>query len=303
MISYDIYLFHYYSFVGLLNRLVDYGIEIKKYYVYGNDFYFKIHRKYRRIIKEKFNDFRIVDKIGVINTLEKLVLKPITLVSFITSIVLFINLSNRVYGINIKGDFPNIEIDLKQFLSDNGISAFSYGIDEKKLKEISLKLKEEFNEELEFIEIVKEGATISLNYKKRRKAMVIEGKKGSLYASKDGVIKRFSLVSGVKNVKVFDFVKKGDLLVSDILVTSNNENILIGTMGKVFATTFYYVEVNCKREDEAATLACLLDSARYEVGKNLNSDDEYIESENILVNDINRGYLKVYYVLYEDITI
>lgn len=303
MISYDIYLFHYYSLIGLLNRLSDMGVEIKKYYVYGNDFYLKISRKYRKIIKDNLKDYVIVDKIGFVNRVESLLLKPITLISLIISISVFINLSMRVYQIDINGDYPLIEEKLRSFLSDNGISFFSSGVNEDKLKEVSFMLKEEFNNELEFVELIKEGSVISLNYKKRRKAMVIEGKKGSLYASKDGVVRGFSLLSGVKNVKLYDFVKKGDLLVSDILVTSDNQNILVGTIGKVFASTFYYIEVTCNKSDEVSTQTCLLDRARYEVSKNLNSEDEYIESETILKNDLKNGYLKAYYVLYEDITI
>ena len=304
MISYDIYLFHYYSFVGLLNRLSDLGVEVKKYYIYnGNEFYLKINRKHRKTIKENFKDCLIVDKIGFINRIEQLISKPITLVSLLLSIFLFINLSTRVYGININGDYPAIEEELLNFLKENNISFFQNNVSGAKVKEIGGLLKEKFNDELEFIEIIKEGSTISLNYKKRRKSLKIEEKKGSLYASKDGVIKGFSILSGVKNVKVYDFVKKGDLLISDILVTTNNENIVIGTIGKVFASTFYYVEVSCKGEDDASTQMCLLDKARKEVSKNLNSNDEYIESETILKNDLNNGYLKAYYVLYEDITI
>jgi hypothetical protein len=136
------------------------------------------------------------------------------------------------------------------------------------------------------------------------KELIIEDNKGSLYASKDGVIRRFSISSGVKNVGVYDFVKKGDLLVSDILVNTNNESILIGSVGKVFASTFYYVEVSSNAIlDDASKQALLLDRARSEVSKNINSEDEYIESENVLINDLNNGYMKVYYVLYEDITI
>ena len=303
MISYDIYSFHYFSLLGLLNRLNDLNVEVKKYYEYNGEFYIKINRKYRNIIRENFKDYKIVEKLGIVNRLEQLVFKPITLVSLLLSIALFFDLSSRIYKINISGDYPVIEENLLLFLKENGVSPFMKNIKQEDIKKVSALVKEEFNDELEFLEIVKSGGVINLNYKRRRKEVVIEGKKGSLYASKDGVIKGFELLSGVKNVKVYDFVKKGDLLVSDILITSNNENIVIGTIGKVFALTFYYIEVNCKKDDEALTQACLLDKARYEVSKNINSNDEYIESENILVNDVNKGYLKVYYVLYEDITI
>ena len=305
MMGYDIYLFHYYSLVSLFNKLLDLNVEIKKYYVYrGNDYYLKINRKYRKIIKDNFKDYKIVSKLGILGFLENLFLRPITFISLIVSVCLFWNLSNRIYKIDLYGDYPLIEEKIVDFLNTRGLKSFSFINDLETIKSLEVNLKEEFKDELEFVEMIKYCANVSINYKKRRKEIVIEGKKGSLYASKDGVVKGFSLLSGVKNVKEYDYVKKGDLLVSDIIITSNNDNVVIGTLGKVFASTFYYIEVKCDSDiDSASKYAYLLDKARYEVGKNLNSNDEYIESENILVSDINKGYMKIYYVLYEDITI
>lgn len=305
MISYDIYLFRYYSLLALLNRMNDLKVEVKKYYVYKEElFYLKIGRKYRKIIKKNFSDFNIEEKMGFINFFDKLISKPITFISLVLSICLFFNLYNRVYVVELQGDYPIIEKRLVEFLSDNKIKKFSYGVSHSLLEELEVKIKEEFNNDLEFIEIVKEGAIINVNYKKRRKELVIEGKKGSLYASKDGVIKGFEILSGVKNVRLYQSVKKGDLLVSDILVTSDNNSVYIGTIGKVFASTFHYIEVSTTNNmDDASKQAYLLDLARSKVSENINSHDEYIESETILVNDLKNGYMKIYYVLYEDITI
>ena len=305
MTSYDIYCIHYFSLVSLLNKLDVLHVEVKKYVVCDNEnFYIKINRKYRKIIKDNFRDYKIVDKIGLLNAVEKLVSRPITLVSFLLSVCLFVNLSNRVYSVEVEGDYPLIEESIVTFLKQNNIDKYRYGLSDKDISDMERLLKAEFNDELEFLELRKSGAKVYLKYKKRRKTLVITDKKGALYASKDGVIKGFLVQSGVKNVKVYDFVKKGDLLISDILITENNENINIGTIAKVFASTFYYIEVRCDKDiDLASKQAYMLDQARYEVSKNINSDDEYIESENILINNPQDGYMKIYYVLYEDITI
>ena len=196
MISYDIYLFDYYSFSALLNRLDDLHIEVKKYFIYkGEKFYLKIHRKYRKVIKDNLIGYQIVDKIGFINFFEKLISKPITLFAFVLSICLFINLSNRIYQIEIIGDYPLIEESIKSFLNDNGVNSFYTKSNKVDVSYLQLQLKEEFNDDLEFIEVNKVGSILSINYKKRRKALVLEGKKGSLYATKDGMIKYFDIQS------------------------------------------------------------------------------------------------------------
>ena len=90
------------------------------------------------------------------------------------------------------------------------------------------------------------------------------------------------------------------------MITNNNEeNINIGTRGSVFALTYYFVEVSLSNplNEEIENYVSLLDMARKEVYRNINSDAEYIEKESILVQDLKSGYMKVYYVLYEDITI
>lgn len=305
MISYDIYLFHYYSFSALINRCNILNIPVKKYYVYNNDFYLKIPRKYRKKVSENFNDFKIVSKIGVINFFELLINKPITLISLFLSIFLFINLASRVYKIELNGDYPYIESYVKEELKNEGINIYGYNIKEENINVIENKLKEKFNDELESLEIYKRGAKIVVNYKKRRKINDLIYNKGSLYATKDGVIKSFDISKGNKQVKINDFVKKGDLLVSDMITNNNEENINIGTRGSVFALTYYFVEVSLSNplNEEIGNYISLLDMARKEVYRNINSDAEYIEKESILIQDLKSGYMKVYYVLYEDITI
>ena len=305
MISYDIYLFHYYSFSSLINRCNILNISVKKYYVYNNDFYLKIPRKYRKKVSENFNDFKIVSKIGVINFFELLINKPITLISLFLSIFLFINLASRVYKIELNGDYPYIESYLKEELKNEGINIYGYNIKEENINVIENKLKEKFNDELESLEIYKRGAKIVVNYKKRRKINDLTYNKGSLYATKDGVIKSFDISKGNKQVKINDFVRKGDLLVSDMITNNNEENINIGTRGSVFALTYYFVEVSLSNplNEEIGNYVSLLDMARKEVYRNINSDTEYIEKESILIQDLKSGYMRVYYVLYEDITI
>lgn len=305
MISYDIYLFHYYSFSALINRCNILNISVKKYYIYNNDFYLKIPRKYRKKVSENFNDFKIVSKIGVINFFELLINKPITLISLFLSIFLFINLASRVYKIELNGDYPYIESYVKEELKNEGINIYGYNIKEENINVIENKLKEKFNDELESLEIYKRGAKIVVNYKKRRKINDLTYNKGSLYATKDGVIKSFDISKGNKQVKINDFVRKGDLLVSDMITNNNEENINIGTRGSVFALTYYFVEVSLSNplNEEIENYVSLLDMARKEVYRNINSDAEYIEKESILIQDLKSGYMKVYYVLYEDITI
>lgn len=305
MISYDIYLFHYYSISGLIDRCNSLGISVRKHYVHQNDFYLKIPRKHRNKVKKNFSDCKIVSKVGIVNFFEQLVLKPVTLISLVLSVFLFLDLSLRVYDIKLNGDYPYIESFIKEELKNKGVDIYGYNIKEDNLENIETYLKEKFNNEIESLQLYKKGATLIINYKKRRKINDCLNDGGKLYALKDGVIKNFEISKGNKLVKINDFVRKGDLLVDDVIINNKEENINIGTNGSVFASTYYFIEVilDKKSDDKMENYLTLLTRAREQVGKNINSDKEYIEKENILISDLNEGYMKVYYVLYEDITI
>ena len=54
----------------------------------------------------------------------------------------------RIYKIEVSGDYPLIENELLNCLKENGMSAFSYNVNERKIKEVESLLKEKFNDNL-----------------------------------------------------------------------------------------------------------------------------------------------------------
>ena len=120
------------------------------------------------------------------------------------------------------------------------------------------------------------------------------------------MIRYFEIQSGVKQVKEYDYVRKGDLLVSEVLETSEGDLINVGTLGSVFANTFYVIDVEVQHdnEDEAVVFSKMLDKAKIKINENL-SKNEKIEIERVLHYSISDsvGKMKIYYMLLEDITI
>jgi hypothetical protein len=99
-------------------------------------------------------------------------------------------------------------------------------------------------------------------------------------------------------------VKKGDLLVKDIVTTDYNNEVYVGTFGSVYAYTWYYVTINEKISDynnESVFANCLL-AIKEEISKNF-TDNEYIYEENVLKFNIDKNILnmKVHFTCVEDI--
>lgn len=306
MISMDSWTIVFYDEVALVNKLKLLKVEIcdlKKIDEYK--FYFVSKRKYRKIIKTNFKECKIVAKKGFFNYLQAMVCKT-TFISVIVAGLFLYNVSNRIWEIEINGDYKEIESVLNDELNKYGVKIGKYYPNNDKLKEIEGNISLYLAKDIEFLELRRNGSVINMRYQKRRKAAELPNKGNSLYATKDGMIRYFDIQNGVKVVKEYDYVRKGDLLVKDVVETSNGELIDIGTLGSVYANTFYVidVEMSCENMDEAEVFSKMLDKAKKKISGYL-SKNEKIEIERIMNYKIGNsiGKMKVYYMLLEDITI
>ena len=302
----DVWNIVFYNEISLINKLHFYNIDIYNFKKIDNyKYYFETGRNNRKIIKSNFKDCKLISKKGFFNYLEAFVCKTTFFCVVVASFALY-NVSRRIWEINIIGDYKEVESILIEELNKNNILISEYYPSNERLKEIEGNISLYLSKDIEFLELRRSGSVINLRYQKRRIAQEIPNKGVSLYATKDGMIRYFDVQSGVKQVKEYDYVRKGDLLVKDVVETSNGELIDVGTLGSVYANTFYVidVQVDYREEDEASVFSRMLDRAKIKISENL-SKNEKIEIERVLNYKIgnNKGTMKVYYMLLEDITI
>jgi similar to stage IV sporulation protein len=296
----------FYDKVSLINKLYFYNVEIYNFKKIDNYKYcFETGRKNRSVIKKNFKDCKLISRKGFLNYIETIVTRTTFICILVASISLY-NVSKRIWKIEIKGDYQEIEEVLKEELAKHNLTISEYYPDNNALKEIEGEISLYLSKDIEFLELRRSGAVITLRYQKRRVAQSLDKKGANLYATKDGMIRYFNVQSGVKQVKEYDYVRKGDLLVSDVVETSSGDLINVGALGSVFANTFYVIDVEIihNGEDDASVFSKMLDKARIRVSEYL-SKDENIEIERVLNYAIDKtnGKMKVYYMLLEDITI
>ena len=119
------------------------------------------------------------------------------------------------------------------------------------------------------------------------------------------MIKSFDLLSGNRVVDINDYVKKGDLLVKDVLTTDYNEEVYIGTYGSVYAYTWYYSTISYpinEFDSNETILANALLEAKHQICLNF-SNSEYIYQENVLqfIKQDNNVFIKIHFTCVEDI--
>ena len=304
----SLYLFKvkHYDIIELLNTLNKNDIKIYNLKKVSSD----IYTFYSSIVNKKkiislFLSCEIIKQTGYLAILLSMLKYKTTIIALIISVCFYASLSNKIWKINVYGDTELLNSFIIEQLNENNIYVGSSKISSEKLSEVQNNILYKNYDLIEYLSLKQDGCIIEANFKKKRETSDKNELKGNLYASKDGVIKSFDLLSGEKVVKVNDYVKKGDLLVKDVLTTDYNEQVYIGTFGSVYAYTWYYITIEHKvydYESKETILANTLLEMKRTISLNF-SDLEYIYEENVLQFNIDNNILKmkVHFTCVEDI--
>lgn len=280
--------------------------HLRKIAEFQYTFYASPYTKHR--ILQIFPSAKIKKEVGLYHTLISLIHHKTTLIALVASIVLFFLFAGKIWKVEVSGDSSQLYPVVYEKLKQNKIQKGMNKIENGKLLLLEEKLLYELNDKIEWLEIRNQGSTLTVKFLKRRMSQEPEKLKGNLYATKDGIIHSFHIKNGEKVVKVNDYVRKGDLLVKDIVTTDQNEDIYIGTLGCVYAYTWYNVDTYITLSDDTAydetqIFVNLLFKAKELVSKNL-SENESIEKESVLLFKKNGKIvsMKVHFTCIEDIT-
>ena len=120
----------------------------------------------------------------------------------------------------------------------------------ERLNEILSNFKTIYKDKVEYINIYQVGSVFHVEYTKRKQDKKEKDDYQNLYAKKDGMIESFDVDSGLIKIKKNDYVKKGDLLVENTLISTQNETKIIPVKGHVYAYTFNQYEASVKNVNQ-----------------------------------------------------
>lgn len=256
---------------------------------------------YQRFLARKYN-MQIIKSIGILYYLVVLFCKKINIIGVISFALTLLICSRFIFKVEITGNSPSNTKLVEEVLKENNINAGDLKKSYQELNEIYDDLKASFKGKIDYLNIYQEGGVLFVKYTNSVGAKEVENNFQNIYASKDGIIQSIDVSSGNIVVQVNQFVKKGDLLVSNTITSTNGENKIIATKGKIMAYTYvtYQGEIDAKKMDEGEAFSYLL----YTIRAKLGSIDK-IDREKVLSYDIidNKRVLKMQYVLIEDIAI
>lgn len=293
----------YYSPSEFLNFCHENYIILQDFSLKGYKYYFWVDKKSYKKIKKNFKEVKLIKSKGLHTIFQHIKINFITILLLIFSFVFYLFLNTRVFMIEINGSNRNINQLISNRISSLDIKRFSQMPTNNELKELEILLKMELINYVDLLTINSQGTYIYINYQKKGDEVIIEEKKGKMYAKKSGIIKSFDIESGKIMKEINDYVNKGDLIVDDTLYYKDKE-IKVGTIGKVWAYTFNKISLSIisKGMEESEVYQILLSKARYNISKNFQIG-EYIDKEIILsyINQNGVADMVIHYTLVENI--
>ena len=188
-------------------------------------------------------EIRLIRYYGKLNVL-RLLKKNIYIISFlILGICIIYFLSNIIFSIDIIHSNGKIVKLLEDELNRYDIKKYSFIKSYSEIEEIEDKILENNKEDIEWLEIIREGTKYTVRVEERIINKEVDNNKSyDIVAGKIAVIKYIISESGEKVKEINTYVKKGDVIVSSFIIKPNNEKVQSTAKGKVVGETWYTID-------------------------------------------------------------
>lgn len=205
---------------------------------------------YAKILKMKTSyNIQIINRFGVAK-LRYLLLKYKYILSFLfLTLGFMIILSHFIFFIDIIHSKEEIrelvENDLKEF----GISKYRFRVSYAKKEEIRNKILEKEKDKIEWLEIDRIGTRYIVNVEERLiKDNKVDNEVRDIVAKKDAMILNIEAETGEIVRKKYEYVRKGDTIVSGTIKNKENEVSKVKAEGKVYGEVWYSVTVELPKK-------------------------------------------------------
>ncbi len=166
------------------------------------------------------------------------------LFSSLVGFLFLIILSSMVWKIEVVHTKEEIRTLLFDALEEKGVRPFTFKISYSKKEKIKEEILEEYKEQLEWLEIEEVGTKYVVRVEERKINQEKEDTTPrNIIAKKDAMILSVQASHGEVVTKRFDYVKKGDVLISGIIHKEEEAKSKVRAEGEVYGEVWYTVSV------------------------------------------------------------
>ena len=187
----------------------------------------------------------IISYQGLIKTKKIINSYKYILIFIISSFIIIYLLSNLIFRVDIITNDKVMKNKINNYLEKRGISKYHLKKNYNELKSIKEGIINTYKDEIDWIEIESIGSKYIVRFEPRVKTNLTKDNKfQSIVASKDAIIYSMDIKRGQIVKNRFDYVKKGDVIVSGYIYLNDKIMNTIKAEGDVFGETWYKVKLN-----------------------------------------------------------
>lgn len=220
--------------------------------------------------------------------------------SILLSMILFLIFKNIIIKVEVESSNEELVRSLLKTLDDYEIKRLSFGLKNKRLQEIKSRVLETYQNQIEWLEIKREGMVYVVTLEER----VPDIKNSSLdycnvYAKRDGLVKKIEATKGNVVVSEDTYVRNGDLLISGDITWNGEEKATVCARGKIYGEVWYRASVSIPLTYEVTKRTGRYQTNfKLDMGRNdykiLRSKYPLYESENqVLISILGKKLVKV----------
>lgn len=169
--------------------------------------------------------------------------------SVVIGIIVIEVLSNIVFDIEVEHSKSEIRQIILNDLDEYGIKKYRFRVSYKEKENIKKKILAKETERIEWLEIERQGTKYVVKVEERIKNKKKENLKSqNIVASKDAMILSINATKGEVVKKKYDYVKKGEVLISGFIKRDDKVVSKTKADGEVFGEVWYKVDVDLPKK-------------------------------------------------------
>lgn len=235
-----------------INKCIKYNLDLHNIeYLNDNEILVKVRKSDYKLIKRYnyYSDISIYKKLGKDGVIDRIIKEKYLIITFILCIFFMCFISNIIFEIDVIHSNKNIRELVKDELEKNGIKKYSIKKKFNELENIKDNILEENKDNLEWISIT----NIGMKYIVRVEERIIEGEEKTseycnIISTKDALITNIYGISGEILVKVNDYVRKNDILISGDIKLNEEIKGYTCAIGTIYAKVWYNTNISIKRD-------------------------------------------------------
>ena len=230
-----------------LNTLISKKIKLYRIKQSKNTLIITVDRSdYLKILDIKTTcKIKILNRFGIVKYKYLIYKYRYSLLFFILSIFLLVFLSNIIFSIEVIHSKDSIRQLLYDDLEMFGLKRYGFVISYNKKENIKRKIEEKEKDKIEWMEIDRVGTKYIINVEEKKiKKEVKDDKPRNIVAKKSSMILSIESDNGEIVKKKYDYVLKGDIIISGTIMNKDREVKKIKANGKVYGEVWYKASVS-----------------------------------------------------------